>query len=224
MFFNILVYNIFFCGSVGGLARRRIFEFLDPFSNWFLSFFDIRNTGLYNIFLFSVCWTTSFKTSKNLVNYAILCYDVNKNIVNTSIFWFWLKKHCKLQCLMFFLGHLILKNHGICSDFCFLPRKNTVNNSNFAVFFMIFIIFWIALVRYIWLSNFRMFLISMADIIGNYERSRRYENNIARPYRGSCRGATAIKQNNGDRREQWLTSLRVWIVHSICTYMIFIYI
>ena len=31
-------------------------------------------------------------------------------------------------------GHLTLKNHGICSGFCFSPRKNTVNNSNFAVF------------------------------------------------------------------------------------------
>ena len=45
-----------------------------------------------------------------------------------------------------------------------------------------------------------------------------------RPHRGSCRGATAIKENNGSRREQWLTSLTVWTVHSICTYMIFIYI
>ena len=31
-------------------------------------------------------------------------------------------------------GHLTLKNHGICSGFCFSPRKNIVNNSNFAVF------------------------------------------------------------------------------------------
>ena len=44
------------------------------------------------------------------------------------------------------------------------------------------------------------------------------------PHRGSCRGATAIEENNGSRREQWLTSLTVWTVHSICTYMIFIYI
>ena len=55
---------------------------------------------------------------------------MNKNIVNTSVFWRWLKKHCKLQCFW----HLTLKNHGICSGFCFSPRKNTVNNSNFAVF------------------------------------------------------------------------------------------
>ena len=27
-----------------------------------------------------------------------------------------------------------------------------------------------------------------------------------RPHRGSCRGATAIEENNGNRREQWLTS------------------
>jgi len=31
-------------------------------------------------------------------------------------------------------GHLTLKNHGICSNFCFSPRKNTVNNSIYAVF------------------------------------------------------------------------------------------
>ena len=45
-------------------------------------------------------------------------FDVGlKNTVNYSVF-----------------GHLTLKNHGICSGFCFSPRKNTVNNSNFAVF------------------------------------------------------------------------------------------
>ena len=45
-----------------------------------------------------------------------------------------------------------------------------------------------------------------------------------RPHRGSCRGATAIEENNGSRREQWLTSSTVWTLHSICTYMIFLYI
>ena len=95
---NFLVCNIFFCGSAGGLARKRIFEFLDPFSDWFSSFCDSRNTGFYSVFLFSACLTASFKTSKNLVNYAVLCYGVNENIVNTSVFWRWLKKHCKLQC------------------------------------------------------------------------------------------------------------------------------
>ena len=45
-------------------------------------------------------------------------FDVGlKNTVNYSVF-----------------GHLTLKNYGICSGFCFSPRKNTVNNSNFAVF------------------------------------------------------------------------------------------
>ena len=87
--FNFLVCNIFFCGSAGGLARRRIFEFLDPFSDWFSSFCDSRNTGFYSVFLFSACLTASFKTSKNLVNYAVLCYGVNENIVNTSVFWRW---------------------------------------------------------------------------------------------------------------------------------------
>ena len=95
---NFLACNIFFCGSAGGRARRRIFEFLDPFSDWFSSFCDSRNTGFYSVFLFSACLTASFKTSKNLVNYAVLCYGVNENIVNTSVFWRWLKKHCKLQC------------------------------------------------------------------------------------------------------------------------------
>ena len=95
---NFLVCNIFFCGSAGGRARRRIFEFLDPFPDWFSSFCDSRNTGFYSVFLFSACLTASFKTSKNLVNYAVLCYGVNENIVNTSVFWRWLKKHCKLQC------------------------------------------------------------------------------------------------------------------------------
>ena len=127
---NFLVCNIFFCGSAGGRARRRIFEFLDPFSDWFSSFCDSRNTGFYSVFLFSACLTASFKTSKNLVNYAVLCYGVNENIVNTSVFWRWLKNTVNYSVF----GHLTLKNHGICSGFCFSPRKNTVNNSNFAVF------------------------------------------------------------------------------------------
>ena len=127
---NFLVCNIFFCGSAGGLARRRIFEFLDPFSDWFSSFCDSRNTGFYSVFLFSACLTASFKTSKNLVNYAVLCYGVNENIVNTSVFWRWLKNTVNYSVF----GHLTLKNHGICSGFCFSPRKTTVNNSNFAVF------------------------------------------------------------------------------------------
>jgi len=101
---NFLFYNIFFCGSAGGRARRRIFEFLDPFSDWFSSFCESRNTTFYNVFVFSACLMASFKISKNLVNYAILCYVVNKNIVDTSIFWYWylqwfllltVQKHCK---------------------------------------------------------------------------------------------------------------------------------
>ena len=160
---NFLVCNIFFCGSAGGRARRRIFEFLDPFSDWFSSFCDSRNTGFYSVFLFSACLTASFKTSKNLVNYAVLCYGVNENIVNTSVF-----------------GHLTLKNHGICSGFCFSPRKNTVNNSNFAVFSCFSLFFelrWSAIHGYqilrVFFSDnqyFRMFLVSMADIIDSYKR------------------------------------------------------
>ena len=60
----------------------------DPFSDWFSSFCDSRNTGFYTVFLFSACLTASFKTSKNLVNYAVLCYGVNENIVNTSVFFY----------------------------------------------------------------------------------------------------------------------------------------
>ena len=102
---------------------------------------------------------------------------------------------------------------------------------------MFFVIFWTALVRYTWLSNssrffsdnqyFRMFLVSMADTIGSYERSRRCENNIVQTVaaaQGFLSRSDGNKENNGSRREQWLTSLTVWTVHSICTYMIFIYI
>ena len=173
---NFLVCNIFFCGSAGGRARRRIFEFLDPFSDWFSSFCDSRNTGFYSVFLFSACLTASFKTSKNLVNYAVLCYGVNENIVNTSVFWRWLKNTVNYSVF----GHLTLKNHGICSGFCFSPRKNTVNNSNFAVFSCFSLFFelrWSAIHGYqilrVFFSDnqyFRMFLVSMADIIGSYER------------------------------------------------------
>ena len=84
---NFLVCNIFFCGSAGGLARRRIFEFLDPFSDWFSSFCDSRNTGFYSVFLFSACLTASFKTSKNLVNYAVFMLRCE-----------W--KHRKYQCFL----------------------------------------------------------------------------------------------------------------------------
>ena len=61
----------------------------------------------------------------------------------------------------------------------------------------------------------------MADIIGSYERSRRCENNIVQTV-AAAQGF--LSRSDGNRREQWLTSLTVWTVHSICTYMIFIYI
>ena len=81
-----------FCGSAGGRARRRIFEFLDPFSDWFSSFCDSRNPGFYSVFCFLHAWRLASKLPKNLTNYAVLCYGVNENIVNTSVFWRWLKK------------------------------------------------------------------------------------------------------------------------------------
>ena len=139
-----------FFGSAGGLARKRIFEFFDPFSAWFSSFCKSRNTGFYNVLLFSACLTASCKTSKNLVNYAVLCYGVTENIVNSNVFWLWLKNPVNYIYNSVFC-HLTLKNHGICSGFYFSPRKNTVNNSNFAVFacFSLFFAFrWFAIHGY----------------------------------------------------------------------------
>ena len=145
---------------------------------------------------------------------------VKKNTVNYSVF-----------------GHLTLKNHGICSGFCFSPRKNTVNNSNFTVFSCFSLFFelrWSAIhgyqilrVFFPTISTFGCFWsqwpTSLAVTSGR-EGVRTTSFKPWRPHRGSCRGATAIEENNGSRREQWLTSLTVWTVHSICTYMIFIYI
>ena len=103
---------------------------------------------------------------------------------------------------------------------------------------MFFVIFCTALVRYTWLSNSSRFFFptistfacfwsqwptSLAVTSGR-EGVRTTSFKPWRPHRGSWRGATAIEENNGSRREQWLTSLTVWTVHSICTYMIFIYI
>ena len=136
-------------------------------------------------------------------------------------------KHRKYQCFLTLVGDLTLKNHGFCSGFCFSPRKNTVNNSNFAVFFMFFVIFWTALVRYTWLSNSSRFFPTISTfgcfwsqwptslaVTSGREGVRTTSFKPWRPHRGSCRGATAIEENNGSRREQWLTSLTVWTVHS----------
>ena len=94
-----------------------------------------------------------------------------------------------------------------------------------------------ALVRYTWLSNSSRFFPTITTfgcfwsqwptslaVTSGREGVRTTSFKPWRPHRGSCRGATAIEENNGSRREQWLTSLTVWTVHSICTYMIFIYI
>ena len=177
VFFNFLTSIFWFATSFFAVPQVAgpgggFLSFWTRFRTDFRRFVIAENTGFYSVFLFSACSTASFKVSKNLVNYAVLCYGVNENIVNTSVFWRWIYS---------VFGNLTLKNHGICSGFCFSPRKNTVNNSNFAVFFMFFVTFWTALVRYTWLSNsarfffsdnqyFRMFLVSMADIIGSYER------------------------------------------------------
>ena len=143
VFFNFLTSNFwfatsFFCGSAGGLARKRIFEFLDLFSAWFSSFCDSRNTGFYRVFLFSSCLTASCKTAKNIVNYGVLCYGVNENIVNTSVFWRWFKTHCKLQCFW----PPDPQKQWYLQWFLLLTVQNTVNNSNFAVFFPVFRYFW----------------------------------------------------------------------------------
>ena len=151
----------------------------------------------------------------------------------TSVFWRWLKNTVNYSVF----GHLTLKNHGICSGFCFSPRKNTVNNSNFAVFSCFSLFFelrWSAIhgyqilrVFFPTISTFGCFWsqwpTSLAVTSGR-EGVRTTSFKPWRPHRGSCRGATAIEENNGSRREQWLTSLTVWTVHSICTYMIFTYI
>ena len=61
--------------------------------------FVIAETLVFTVFFcFLHAWRLASKLPKNLVNYAVLCYGVNENIVNTSVFWRWLKKHCKLQC------------------------------------------------------------------------------------------------------------------------------
>ena len=96
-----------------------------------LTTWNSRNPGFYSVFLFSACLTASFKTSKK--PHKLRCFMLRCE---------W--KHRKYQCFLTLVkknpvnysvfGHLTLKIHGICSGFCFSPRKNTVNNSNFAVF------------------------------------------------------------------------------------------
>ena len=129
-------------------------------------------------------------------------FDVGqKNALNYSVF-----------------GHLTLKNHGICSGFCFSPRKNTVNNSNFAVFSCVscfslfFELRWSAIhgyqilrVFFPTISTFGCFWsqwpTSLA-VTGGREGVRTTSFKPWRPHRGSCRGATAIEENNGSRRER----------------------
>ena len=91
MFFNFLTSIFWFATSF----------FAVPQVAWlgggFLSFWtrfrtDFRRSVIaetvffYSVFLFSACLTASCKTAKNLVNYGVLCYGVNENIVNTSVF------------------------------------------------------------------------------------------------------------------------------------------
>ena len=156
MFFNFLTSDIFWfatsffavpqvAGPGGGFL-----SFWTRFRTDFSSFCDSRNTGFYSVFLFSACLTASFKNfqkPRKLRYFMLRCE--------------W--KHRKYQC---FLTLVTLKNHGICSGFCFSPRKNTVNNSNFAVFFMFFVIFWTALVRYTWLSNSSRFFFPTISTFG----------------------------------------------------------
>ena len=61
---NFLVCNIFFCGSAGGLARRRIFEFLDPFRTDFRRFV-IAETLVFTVFFcFLHAWRLASKLPK----------------------------------------------------------------------------------------------------------------------------------------------------------------
>ena len=102
---------------------------------------------------------------------------------------------------------------------------------------MFFAIFWTALVRYHGYQILRVFFPTISTfgcfwsqwptslaVTSGREGVRTTSFKPWRPHRGSCRGATAIEENNGSRREQWLTSLTVWTVHSICTYIYDLYI
>ena len=61
---NFLVCNIFFCGSAGGLARRRIFEFLDRFRTDFRRFV-IAETLVFTVFFcFLHAWRLASKLPK----------------------------------------------------------------------------------------------------------------------------------------------------------------
>ena len=81
---------------------------------------------------------------------------------------------------------------------------------------MFFVIFWTALVRYTWLSNSSRFFFPTISTFGCFwsqwptslavtsgrEGVRTTSFKPWRPHRGSCRGATAIEENNGSRRER----------------------
>ena len=79
---------------------------------------------------------------------------------------------------------------------------------------MFLVIFWTALVRYTWLSNSSRFFFPTISTFGCFwsqwptslavtsgrEGVRTTSFKPWRPHRGSCRGATAIEENNGSRR------------------------
>ena len=80
---------------------------------------------------------------------------------------------------------------------------------------MFFVIFWTALVRYTWLSNSSRFFPTISTfgcfwsqwptslaVTSGREGVRTTSFKPWRPHRGSCRGATAIEENNGSRRER----------------------
>ena len=103
VFFNLLTSIFWFATSFFAVPQAAwpgggFLSFWTRFRTNFRRFVIAETLVFTMFFCFSACLTASFKTSKNLVNYAVLCYGVNENIVNTNVFWRWLKKHCKLQC------------------------------------------------------------------------------------------------------------------------------
>ena len=134
-------------------------------------------------------------------------------------------KHRKYQCFLTLVkkntanysvfAHLTLKNHGICSGFCFSPRKNTVNNSNFAVFSCFRYFLNCVGPLYMAIKFFAFFFPTISTfgcfwsqwptslaVTSGREGVRTTSFKPWRPHRGSCRGATAIEENNGSRRER----------------------
>ena len=108
-----------------------------------------------------------------------------------------------------FFGHLTLKNHGICSGFCFSPRKNTVNNSNFAVFSCFSLFFelrWSAIHGYQILRVFFFRQSVLSDVFGLNGR-----------HHWQLRAAAQRCGAGGCRREAtWINPSDKWNINAAC--------